>query len=650
MRYNNCAGVALIGVMLILGCTRQGAMKTGTTPAPSDHSQDDVLSSRSESGAPAFSDVPEAMDAPVDADIKSVSSKVRSVTVYSDRARVTRTARVDVETEPTVFAFRELPGWVDDGSVRVSVTAGRIVDVRVERNFLAKATDKSWQQAEEKHRALSRKLAGLNDELAVLDAQKVQIESIKAFSNEKITQDTTIGNVNVATYSDVLTFISDSLRATATARRDVQNQIDDLSPELEASARQLEDMKDLQQLEQTTVIVTLQGSQPASGVIEVTYMLPGATWEPMHELRVSTTDARAVEVISFAMVTQTSGEDWGKAEISFSTQSSVEALQIPELEALTLGDTQTTTQIVTSRMSSFSRAQKAFEGQNALWNKVNRSKVKKKSGYTAQQSYESNLEYLQVVQSKTVEMFETLQKRGTTAHFKAIAPPVITGDGHPVRTRIGHHTLQSTQKIVAVPEQTLNAARTLEMTNSTSQAFLPGKVALYQDGSFLGMTDISFIAPGETFALFLSVADHIKLSRKLDRKQSSLVQRKRTQMKIAYVVTAENLSGKDTAFTLADRIPIAENRDIKVSGVKISPAIKPDSKGLIFWQLNLKPGEKQSFRIEYTVEYPPTLILETRQKRMMQNSLPQSMDEKAIAPAPKSRMIEDQLLDLEEMF
>ena len=635
-------GTSFCTVMLS-GCARNATMKTGTTPDTSVNASQLAQST----APPAYADVPGALDAPGDADAVTVKSSVRKVTVYSDRARVTREAQVNVTTQPEVFAFRKLPGWVDDGSVRVSVSAGRIVDVRVERNFLAKATDATWQQAEAHHRELTRKIAALNDEIAVLDAQKAQIESIKAFSNEKITQDTVIGNVSVATYSDVLTFISDSLRANAKARREVQNQLDDIQPEQEASQRRLNDMKDLQKLEETTVLLTLQGARDVSSKVELTYMLPGATWEPMHELRVSTSDAQTVEVISFARVTQTSGEDWGAAEISFSTQSSVQSMQIPALEALTLGDTHTATTMLTSRMSSFSRAQQAFEGQNQLWNRVNRS-MSKNASISVEQSYESNLEYLQVVQSKTVEMFESLQKRGTTAHFKAIAPPTVTGDGHPVRTRIGYTTLKSAQKIVAVPEQTLNAARTLEMTNTTGQAFLPGQVALYQDGAFLGMTDIGFIAQGETFSLFLSVADTIKLSRKLDRKLSSLVQKKRTRMNVAYVVTVENLSQKDTSLVLAERIPISENRDIRVSGVSISPDTTPDSSGLMYWQLNLKPGEKREFRIRYTVEYPPTLILETRRQRMMKKA---GAPKAIMAPSPKvKKEIEEQLLDLELMF
>ena len=206
----------------------------------------------------------------------------------------------------------------------------------------------------------------------------------------------------------------------------------------------------------------------------------------------------------------------------------------------------------------------------------------------------------------------------------------------------------SVQKIVAVPEQSLNAARTLKMVNSTDLPFLPGKVALYQDGTFLGMTDIDFIAQGESFSLFISVADHLKLSRKLDRKHSSLVHKKRSWMRVAFIVTVENLSDEKTAFTLADRIPVSENRNIKISNITIAPAGKADSHGILRWDLTLKPKEKRQFRISYQVEYPRELVLDARRKRKARSASP------SVSPYPAAAdeqyEIQNQLMDLEEML
>src|SRR5258708_38989713 len=66
--------------------------------------------------------VPASLAAPVPDDPHTVklASTIRKVTVFSDRALVTREAATKVATEPTVYAFKHLPGWVDEGSVRAA--------------------------------------------------------------------------------------------------------------------------------------------------------------------------------------------------------------------------------------------------------------------------------------------------------------------------------------------------------------------------------------------------------------------------------------------------------------------------------------------------------------------------------------------------
>jgi len=549
-------------------------------------------------------------------DAATLVSKVTKVTVYSDSARITRKASVELSTEPRVFAFRQLPGWVDDGSVQVSVSKGTIIDVRVDRDFLAGATDADWERVEAEHRGLGEKKAALEDELVVLETRKRQIEAIQPFSTEKLSRDTVFGPLNIESYAEVLRFVTESLRENAKAMRAVKRGLAEVLPEYDASSRRIEALKSVRDLEETTVLVTLQATSATPTDVELTYMLPGVTWEPMHELRVSTTDTKTVDVVSFAEVAQTSGEEWNDAELSFSTQSSTQLVEIPELEALTLGDTHDATEILTTRVASFGRAQEAFEGQNEAWNAY-LSATAKRARESFEQVYESNVEYFKVVQSKTVRLFESLQKRGTTAHFVAQGRTSVRGDGHPVRVEIGRATLASTQKIVAAPEQSLNAAHTLGLVNSTGQPLLPGQVALYRDGTFLGMTNVDFIAKGESFSLFLAVADHVKLSRELDRTLSSLVRDKRSRMKVAFVVTVENLSTEPTSLTLADRIPVSENREIRVERVKIAPAVQPGKRGILSWDLHLGSREQQQFRISYEIEYPAELVLETVRRRSM---------------------------------
>jgi uncharacterized protein (TIGR02231 family) len=493
----------------------------------------------------------------------------------------------------------------------------------------------------------------------VLDAEAKQIEDIKAFSLDKLNKDVVAGNasgsaaaasgsVGVSTYAGVVEFIARKMREIAKGRRAVQAERETLAPEVEASKRQLEELRALTQVEETKVFVTVQGTAAADAQLELSYLLPGATWESSHELRSAENEPTSAELTSYAVVTQASGEDWDGAELTFSTQSSTAAVRIPELAALTLGDTRAATQSIETRSASFQRAEAAFKGQNRLWNKRLQHR---ETGGSFEESYQTNFEYLQVTQSKTVRIFQSLQQRGTTTQFKALSTSNVRADGRSVRIPIGRARLRGKKAIVAAPEQSLNAAQTLELSNDSGQSLLPGSVALYQTGAFLDMTNVDFVADGEDFALFLNVADQLKLSRVLDKKRSALVRKQRTQMQLAFVVTVENLSSKPMALSLADRIPVSEDREVLISGVKISPDVKPDSKGILRWPLSLQPKEKRKFEIQYQIEYPPSLVLETTRSEVAEDS-PASIDPaRPAAAAPrKAHDLKSDIRELERTF
>ncbi len=592
---------------------------------------------------PVFSLAASVTDQPEDPADKGVASRITKVTVYSDRALVTRDATVALTTEPTVFRFKKLPGWVDEGSVRAASSAGKIVDVAVERRFLARSSDDGFRKAEQKHKALLQKAQALDDELAILNAQQQHVESLKVFSVEKLKDDAIKRDIQIDTYGQVIDFVSGSLRRTASARRDARAEREQLAPDVEASARNLEELNRLTKLEETAVLVTVQGSAPGNATLTVTYATPGATWEPMHELRAGAADPDSIELTSFATVTQTTGEDWSHAELSFSTQSSSDSERIPELEMLALGKTQETSRSVTRQITSFSSAQKKFEEQNLHWNRMNQAPSSRVSEMERfEQSYSSNLAILEQVQSKTVQIFQGLQTRGTTAHFIARDPAIVRSDGRPIRLRTGSSRMKAKRNIIAAPEESLNAAVTLEMNNKTSQPLLPGSVARYQDGAFLGMTDIDFVAKDEDFSVLFSVADQVKLTRELDRKQSSLVRTAKNRMQLSFVSTAKNLSDRPVTLVLAERIPVSENTEIRVSNVRISPNEKPDIKGIVRFTVTLAPKEQREFRVAYQVEYPPSLIFDV-QRKQMRSPAPRPS-------APRKIDFEERLIQMEQML
>lgn len=555
-------------------------------------------------------------------------TRITEVTVYADRARVQRRAPIAPGEAVRRFAIEGLPGWIDEGSVRAQLAppqVGQIVDVEVRSTFLARAGDDEVRRAEARVREVADEIAALDDERAVLDAQARQIEAIRVFSMEKLPKDAAVRDVKVGSYAEAVDFVTESLRRNARARRELERKRRDLAPELAARQRTLAELQEKAPLEQRTVLVTVSGTgSPAQ--LELTYLVPGATWEPVTELR-ARPGAESVSLASFGVVTQTTGESWEGASIRLSTQRPGATLKIPELEALLVGGSgPSLARAMGATEDTFQRAVAEYEGKNAIL------KERELGSMVAAQ---------RATQARMGEVFRSLESRGTTAHFQGLKPVTVRADGRPVRVLLGVTELAARHRVVAAPEASLNAARTVELTNASDRPILPGKVALYLDGAFLGTTETAFVAQGEDFTLFTGTADGVKLARTLDRKRSALVRHgKKTRLRVSYVVTAENLAGDALQIALRDRIPVSESPEIRVEDVKILPEVKADRDGLLRWDVALAPRESRTFRIEYALEYPTDLL-----RRMLE----------APSPARKSLDLDEdrlyrQIDELEKMM
>ncbi|MCX7009479.1 MAG: DUF4139 domain-containing protein [Kiritimatiellaeota bacterium] len=409
----------------------------------------------------------------------------------------------------------------------------------------------------------------------------------------------------------------------------------DLKPKLAAQQKTLGDLRQRNQLEQTTITVAVEAAQAQAAKVTLIYMLPGCTWETAHELRTSGEHPTSAQLASFAVVSQTTGEDWNGAQLTFSTQSPSETLELPELQSLLLGQLPMPVVGKTSG-SSFSKAQQVFDSQNGGVFILNNSAVQL-------DLYNDNFDRQNKMRERVLTVFQKLQKRGTTVHFEGQGHPTVRQDGRAVRIALGSATLATTEKIMCAPEKNPNAIHALTMTNLCKSPLLPGRVAIYQDEAFLGHTDLDFVADNEAFALVLGVADGVKVKRVLDRRASTLTRGDRTKMEVAFDITVENLYKAAVDVDLTDRVPVSQSKDIRVYRIRVEPDGKPDERGLLQWKLHLAPGEKKAYRLEYSLEYPGQILLRAaRRVDAMQDSVPQ-------AAAPAEHAVE-MLKNLEATF
>ena len=107
----------------------------------------------------------------------SVTSSISEVTVYPDRARVTRTAMASLPIGTSVLEFPGLPAALDESSIEVSAKADApltIEGIDVRQEFLASSASPKAQD-------LERQLQELQDQEKSLQGQKDVCEEKQEF-------------------------------------------------------------------------------------------------------------------------------------------------------------------------------------------------------------------------------------------------------------------------------------------------------------------------------------------------------------------------------------------------------------------------------------------------------------------------------------
>jgi hypothetical protein len=262
--------------------------------------------------------------------LTAVDAPVTSVTVYSDRARVVRTARVGLSGTQRV----ELPllyGAVDPASIRVEAQGAEVtrVDIRTVEPEALPATEA---------RRLVTELERLDDQLAQVRAER------EAYS----AQLTALGKVRPTSSDEELSTDSPpatkgarqgSFRLDASGWRAATDFVVENTARLQAKLRQVSQReesleRELSRRQGLEVAPTLSGQ--GSATITLTYVTTGARWFPAYELRLEP-EANRVQVAFSGRVSQQTGEDWEDAALTLSTAIPATATTAPELATWKIG-------------------------------------------------------------------------------------------------------------------------------------------------------------------------------------------------------------------------------------------------------------------------------------------------------------------------
>lgn len=517
-----------------------------------------------------------------------VTSTLTGVTVFQDRAQITRTVVVTLKPGSQVVAIEGLPVLLQEDSVRVEAKGSARVTIggiEVKRSFLAQSSDKRVAEIDAEIRQLERKLGGLDARKAGLAAQKGFVDSIKVAWGERVSHQLAAGKPTAAELHEAMGFVGSNTTRVEEQQREIDQEKQGIKDQIDALRRKKQEAAGHHRKESKTVEVALETSKEGSLTLELSGLVRQATWEPSYDVRLAK-DGTTAELTYRALVRQQTGEDWSNVALSLSTARPVSGGAPPALHPWRIGF---------YRPQPMVMAAPAPRAEARLYKQA------------AKAMLDENAERLAMPEESAPAAFQTAQAvaEGAAITFRIAKPVSIPSDNTHHSAVIALEKMPVSTEYVTVPKLAPTAFLTAELVNKAGWPLLPGAVKIFSGTTFVGSAALKRVASGETFVLPFGSDDQVTVKRDelKQHKEAGIFGRNRMAYRIT--TTVSNFRMEPQTVSVKDQLPLAGDNEIKVSleEPNLTPTEKLDD-GSLVWKLKLAPGEKKELRYEIVVEYP----------------------------------------------
>jgi uncharacterized protein (TIGR02231 family) len=526
-----------------------------------------------------------------------LDSRISAVTVYQDRAVVTRLASVELAGGTTELVFANLPQALNEQSLQVTgrgTAQATILDVAAKQTYVDFTPNARVKELEDQLKALGKQMRGLDDRRALLDSTGATLDRMEAALFALPTKDAPRPELNQLTSS--LGFLSEQRAKLTADRSSLDEQREELQNRVNTVQAQLQELQGTGGKAFKTVTVRVAAAQPGSLEVTLAYTVPGASWVPSYDARVASAE-RTVQLDYFGIVRQATGEDWKDVALTLSTARPSLGGAAPVLSVWTLDTYNPILLREKAAREEYSRRADLERRTMAAPSAVNMQ--------TLTSNVAGSGEELKALDAAYVTA--TIEAAATSAAFKIGVASTVPSDNSPQKVPITSASLKAAPEYLTVPKRQTAAFLTSKVVNSSEFPLLAGAMNVFLDGTFVATSSLRTVMGGEKFDLALGVDDGIAVKHKRVQKftEDTGLTNSGKRITYEYLLTIQNNKRTAERVVVADQVPLSRNEKIVVK--LLSPDakdVKPTDEGTLKWTLDLKPGEKRELTVKFTVEHP----------------------------------------------
>lgn len=537
----------------------------------------------------------------------TIESKITSVTVYSDRAHVTRTATSNFTKGNHKIVFEHLPAKIDASSIQVDGKGSAVI-----KNVAFK-TEHTKEIANDKKRTLNEKLQTLKDNRKILndelnlakDEKKATKDILAKLTNPA--EETENLEIEPTNWIKMLDWYHAKNASLDKMIQDKNIEMRSLNADIDQVQRQINDLGSGLSKIKEFVEVDIEVKENSDLELNFSYIVYGPRWFPQYDLRVDS-DQKKINIIYKGIITQKTGEDWNNVDIKLSTARPNIGAEHPELEPFYIKNKKNyRLSVDMDAVGKTSVAPGGFVSEYGGAEGMSNT-LKIRGGRQNEVAY--TVDAMNAKQDLEVYT-SNLTSGATSAVFDIDGINTIPANNEEQQVTIAILNYDADFRYSTVPKLNQFAYLKAKVSNQSDYPFIAGQANVFLDNSFVTSSKIDAVAPGEDFWTFLGVDESIKVEYKLVKKLKEKIGMFEAKNRITneYIIEITNDKKTDEEIVVWDQLPISENEDIEVK--LIEPKYKEDTDDLkmteenfLEWFFVLKPGEKIEIPFKYSIDYP----------------------------------------------
>ena len=586
-------------------------------------------------------------------DTAVTTGRVNDVTVYRGQALVTRIIDLKGPAGLREVVITDLPLHVLPESIYAEAEAG--VEVRSVRYRVRPIEE----DVREEVRTIDAKLVNLrrSTELvvrrqALLAERKAYLDKLEMFVAPTATAELSKGVLNAETLKSLTLFSFDQRSALADEEMDLVQEQRNLSKQMDLLERERAVLSGTSSRTVREAVVFVSIGDEEGGRLRLRYLVNNASWSPSYNVRTDGNRER-MEVEYHASIQQMSGEDWNNVDMTLSTATPSLVAKAPVLTELKV------------RLASFADAavNQTSPGTGFQLNldyKQSRKKLKQRQaqvgsergraagradkdgratigGYLAtkwdNEQFDNRLNAIasdmQLLDLAAVGAIRRelqrpsaprAQTEGVSVTYHVAARTSLPSRSDRQLIRIASLQLPAEFYKLAIPVLTNYVYDEAAAVNDSAVVLLPGPVAAYANGQFVGHGTLPLVAVGEVFTVGFGIDPSLRVGRELIEKKDQL-QGGNREVEFTYRLSIENFANAAADVRLLDRLPVAGTKQIQLTQVSTGLDLSDDptyrktvhKQGILRWDVEVPPNAvgPDSFALEHTfrMEYDKQMTI-----------------------------------------